>query len=91
MLFFLLGVLFGVILGGMLCVRYLRREIAADIGPRLKGVQLQLDNVETALNLAIATRYAELATRSSVDPPLRPVTRIGAESGAGEERYSGWR
>jgi len=69
MLFFLLGALLGVILGGMFCVRYLRREMSADIGPRLKGVQLQLDNIEAALNLAIATRYAELATRSSIDPP----------------------
>ena len=29
---FLIGALLGVLLGGALCVRYLRREIAADIG-----------------------------------------------------------
>lgn len=69
MLIFLLGALLGVSLGSMLCVRYLRREIAADIGPRLKRLQLQLDNIEAALNLAITTRYAELATRSPVDLP----------------------
>ena len=60
MLIFLLGALLGVIMGGALCVGYLRREIAADIGPKLKRVQLQLDNVEAQLNLAIITRYGEL-------------------------------
>jgi hypothetical protein len=69
MLIFLLGALLGVLLGGMLCVGYLRREIAADIGPRLKRVQFQLDNIEATLNLAITTRYAELITRSAGDPP----------------------
>jgi hypothetical protein len=73
MLIFLLGALLGLVLGGMLCVRYLRREIAADIGPRLKGVELQLNSIEAALNLAITTRYAELTTRSSVDP-LRQIS-----------------
>jgi len=69
MLIFLLGALLGVILGSMLCVGYLRREIAADIGPRLKRIQLQLDSIEAALNLAITTRYAELITRSAGDAP----------------------
>jgi hypothetical protein len=71
MLIFLLGSLLGVILGGTLCVGYLRREITADIGPRLKRVQFQLDNIESALNLAITTRYAELITRPAVDSPTR--------------------
>jgi hypothetical protein len=69
MLIFLVGALLGVIMGGTLCVRYLRREIAADIGPRLKRVQLQLDNIESQLNLAIVTRYAELGSRALGDPP----------------------
>ena len=63
MLIFLLGALLGVIMGGTLCVSYLRREIAADIGPQLKRVQLQLDTLETQLNLAIMARYAELSSR----------------------------
>ena len=69
MLIFLVGALLGVIMGSTLCVRYLRREIAADLGPRLKRIQLQLDNLETQLNLAIMTRYAELSSRSPGDPP----------------------
>jgi hypothetical protein len=72
MLIFLLGALLGVLLGGTLCVRYLRREIAADIGPRLRKIEFQLDNIEAALNLVITTRYAELATRSSGDPTGPP-------------------
>ena len=62
MLIFLVGALLGVLMGGALCVRYLRREVADDIGPKLKRVQLQLDNIETELNLVIATRHAELST-----------------------------
>jgi hypothetical protein len=61
MLIFLVGALLGVLMGGALCVRYLRREVAADIGPKLKRMQLQLDNIETELNLAITTRHAELS------------------------------
>ncbi len=71
MLMFLVGALLGVILGGTLCVGYLRKEITADIGPRLKRVQFQLDNLEAALNLAITTRYAELITQPAVDPLAR--------------------
>ena len=68
MLIFLVGALLGVLIGGALCVQYLRREIAADIGPKLKHVQLQLDNIETELNLAIATRHAELSACSPGNP-----------------------
>jgi hypothetical protein len=69
MLIFLVGALLGVIMGGTLCVCYLRKEIAADIGPRLHRVQLQLDNLETQLNLAIMTRYTELCSRPPSEPP----------------------
>ena len=61
MLIFLVGALLGVLMGGALCVRYLRREVADDIGPKLKRMQLQLDAIEAELNLAIATRHAELS------------------------------
>jgi hypothetical protein len=68
MLIFLVGTLLGVIMGGALCVGYLRREITDDIGPKLKRVQIQLDNIESALNLAIMTRYAEISSRPSEGP-----------------------
>jgi hypothetical protein len=63
MLIFLVGALLGVLLGGALCVRYLRREVAGDIGPRLRHMQLQLDNLESAINLTVMTRYSELDRR----------------------------
>jgi hypothetical protein len=68
MLIFLVGALLGVLLGGALCVRYLRQEVAADIGPRLRRIQIQLDNLEAEINLALGTRYAELSARFSDDP-----------------------
>jgi len=70
LLIFLLGGLIGVLMGGALCVRYLRHEIAADICPRLR--RLQLDNLESAINLVLVTRYAELGSQ-----PLRaPAPRL---------------
>ena len=70
MLIFLVGALLGVLVGGMFCVRYLRHEIAADIGPALRRMRSQLDNLETAMNLELATRYAELGERLPRDRGL---------------------
>jgi hypothetical protein len=64
MLIFLVGLIFlllGVLSGGAVCVHYLRREIVGDLGPKLKRMQLQLDNIETEMNLAITMRHAELS------------------------------
>ena len=60
-LIFLVGALLGVLVGGMVCVRYLRHEVAANIGPSMRRMRSQLDNLETAVNLALVTRYAELS------------------------------
>lgn len=73
MLFFI-GALLGILAGGALCVRYLRREIAADIGPSLRHMRLQLDNLEAAVNLALMSRYVELSERQAAEPP-RPARR----------------
>jgi hypothetical protein len=67
-LIFLVGALLGVLIGGTLCVRYLRQEVAGNIGPRLRQMQLHLDNLETAINLELVTRHAELSTH----PPDYP-------------------
>lgn len=61
MLIFVVGVLLGTLFGGTLCVRYLRREIAADIGPQLRQLNLKIETLEGIINLALATRYAELS------------------------------
>jgi hypothetical protein len=68
-MWFLLGALIGALTGCLICIRYLRREIAADIGPKLRHIELQLDNLESAVNLALVTRYADLAGH----PPRRPA------------------
>ena len=75
LLIFMVGALLGVLAGGALCVHYLRSEIAADIGPQLKRMQNQLDNIESALNLALATRYAELS-HYEPRPPAIPGPRV---------------
>jgi hypothetical protein len=72
MLIFFLGILLGVLLGGTLCVTYLRQEIAAGISPKLRRVELQLDTIESQLNLAIMTQYAELGARSADRPQSQP-------------------
>lgn len=68
MLIFLVGALLGALIGGVLCVRYLRSEISGNIGPRLQRVQLQLDTIQSELGLALMTRYAELSGRKPDDP-----------------------
>ena len=71
MLIFLVGLIFlllGVLFGGALCVHYLRREIVGDFGPKLKRMQLQLDNIETEMNLAITMRHAELSAWTAGNP-----------------------
>ena len=74
-MWFMCGLLIGTIAGCLVCIRYLRREVAADIGPRLRRIQLQLDNLEAALNLALVTRYAELAGSQPRRPPM--LTDLG--------------
>jgi hypothetical protein len=86
LLIFVLGALLGVLAGGALCVYHLRTAIAGDIGPQLKRMhadidpqlrrmQNQLDNIESAVNLALATRYAELSQLSWA--PAIPASRAG--------------
>jgi hypothetical protein len=77
LLIFLVGALTGVLAGGALCVRYLRSAIADDIGPQLRRMQNQLDNIESAVNLALASRYAELSQLPW--PPAIPAPRASDE------------
>jgi hypothetical protein len=71
-LIFLVGALLGVLIGGLFCVRYLRHEVAANVGPSIRRMKAQLDNLETAVNLALVTRYAELSQRPSHDRTQGP-------------------
>jgi hypothetical protein len=76
LLIFLVGSLLGILTGGTVCVRYLRSEISADIGPQLRRLQLQLDSLEAAVNLAVMTRYADLST-SALHTPVLPAPPTG--------------
>jgi hypothetical protein len=58
--FILLGVLVGLLIGAVVCARYLRQEIAANIGPRLRRIEQQLQTVHAELNLASEMRLAAL-------------------------------
>lgn len=76
-LIFLIGLQLGVLIGAGFCIRYLRRELSADIGPKLKRMQAQLDSLEAALNLAVLSRYAELSERLPpypLPPPRPPLS-----------------
>lgn len=57
----LLGVLMGVLAGMFLSARYLRQEIAANIGPRLARIERQLEILQSEINLDAATRLARLS------------------------------
>jgi hypothetical protein len=66
--FFLVGVFLGLLTGGLLCARYLREEIAANISPRLEHMQRQLDIIETE---GWPRRYAETSVGHPGGPPFR--------------------
>jgi uncharacterized protein YneF (UPF0154 family) len=58
-----LGVLIGFLAGMFLCARYLRQEIAANIGPRLVNIERQLETVQAEMRLDAATRLASISER----------------------------
>jgi hypothetical protein len=73
---FLVGALLGMMTGGVVSVRYLRREIAADIEPMLKRVLVQLDIIQSALDLGIVTRIQERIQELSARPPRGPTDKL---------------
>ena len=56
----LLGLLVGLLAGAAVSARYLRQEISANVGPRLRRIELQLDALQAELNLATEARLAAL-------------------------------
>lgn len=71
-LIFTVGALFGLLTGALLCIRFIRQEVAADIGPRLRRIQFQLDALEAEMGLVIGTRYADLSGYFSQKPADTP-------------------
>jgi hypothetical protein len=58
---------FGLLLGALVCIRFVRQEVAADLGPKLRQIQGQLDAIEAELTYAVSSRYAELNAQLSQD------------------------
>lgn len=56
----LVGMLAGLLLGMAVCARYLRQEIAANIGPRLRHIERQLNTLQSEVSLAAETSLAAL-------------------------------
>jgi uncharacterized membrane-anchored protein YhcB (DUF1043 family) len=64
----LLGLLMGLVIGAAVCARYLRQEIAANIAPRLRRIELQLDALRAEVSLATEARLASLSKRVDQAP-----------------------
>ena len=62
----LLGLLTGLLIGAIASARYLRQEIAANMGPRLRNIEQQLEILRAELTLATEARLAALSR--SFDP-----------------------
>lgn len=65
----LLGLLSGLLIGAAVCAKYLRQEIAANIGPRLRRIEVQLDTMQAELHLATEARLAALSKRIDQGQP----------------------
>lgn len=63
-----LGVLIGLLGGMILCAKYLRQEMAANIGPKLQHIEQQLRTLQAELDLDSATRLARLTERLAERP-----------------------
>lgn len=66
-LIFIVGSLLGLLLGALLCVRFVRQEVIGDLGPKLHQIHGQLNTIEAELNYSISARYAELNARLAQD------------------------
>lgn len=71
-----LGILLGFLAGMLLCAKFLRQEIAANIGPRLDNIEQQFEHLDRQLKILLAElhldsirRLTELQKRSDEDPP----------------------
>jgi hypothetical protein len=56
---FLVGTLIGLLIGAVASMRYFRQEMVANVGPRLRLIQLHLEQLESELDLVLATRAAD--------------------------------
>jgi hypothetical protein len=70
---FLIGALLGLLAGALVCMRYIRQEMTANLAPRLNAIQRHLDTLGAEVNLALATSLADRSRRHVEDsgPPRR--------------------
>jgi uncharacterized membrane-anchored protein YhcB (DUF1043 family) len=66
----LLGVLIGLLAGTAVCVRYLRQELAANVGPKLRRIEQQLDTLQAEINLATTSGLTDLSRPRGRHPSL---------------------
>jgi hypothetical protein len=71
-LIFVLGALFGALAGAIACVRYVRQEMTANIGPGLRHLQTQVNYLETEIRLSGTERLAEMTKWYKEQPPTPP-------------------
>lgn len=57
---FLIGALLGLVGGAITCVRYIRQELTAQIGPNLDLLQLRVANLQSTVDLLLSTRHIDL-------------------------------
>jgi hypothetical protein len=72
LLIFFAGALLGALAGAIACVRYVRQEMTADIAPRLRRLQVQVDNLETEIRLSVTEWLTEMSRRYKDPPPTLP-------------------
>jgi hypothetical protein len=59
-LVFFIGTMFGLLIGAVACVRYVRQEMMARIEPTIDLMQMRLTNVQSSVDLALAAWHAEM-------------------------------
>jgi hypothetical protein len=59
----LLGLLFGLLGGALICIRFVRQQVARDLLPTLSRMQGQLNTIEAEVGYMVSSRYAELNAR----------------------------
>jgi len=57
---FLVGSQSGLLLGALLCIRFVRQGVTGDLGPKLRQIEAQLDTIGAELSYVVGSRYAEL-------------------------------
>jgi uncharacterized protein YneF (UPF0154 family) len=56
----LIGILLGAVVGTAICVRYVKQEMTARVGFTMDLLRMQIDNLQGAVNAALANWHAEL-------------------------------